>query len=174
MSKINHKLKIKNKKVKYTRPSWDEYFLKLVEDIGSRSTCDRGRPGCVIVKDKRVLCTGYAGSPIGQPHCDDVGHEMQKQINDDGSTSEHCVRTLHAETNAICQAAKVGIPIEGATLYIKFTPCYNCAKMVVNSGIKRVVAQVKYHAGEKTLKLFKKAGIKFSLVEDKLEKYERQ
>ena len=162
------------KKEKYKRPSWDEYFLKLVDVVGTRSTCDRGRPSCIIVKDRRVLTTGYGGSPIGQPHCDDVGHEMQKQIDEDGNISEHCVRTLHAEVNALCQAAKFGISIDGATLYIKFTPCYTCAKMVVNAGIKRVVSQEKYHAGAKTMKLFKQAGVKLEIKENKVTAYERQ
>jgi len=159
---------------KYKRPSWDEYFLQMVEIVGSRSTCDRGRPGCVITKDKRILATGYAGSPVGLPHCDDVGHEMQKAIDDDGRISEHCVRTLHAEINAIAYAAKYGISIDGGTLYVKFTPCYTCAKLVINAGIKRVVAKVKYHAGDKTVKLLKKAGVKLEIKEDKVEKYERQ
>ncbi|MBM2821129.1 MAG: deoxycytidylate deaminase [Candidatus Berkelbacteria bacterium] len=166
--------KIKNIKEKYKRPNWDEYFLKLVDVVGSRSTCDRGRPGCVIVKERRVLATGYAGSPVGQSHCDDAGHEMQKAIDEDGKISEHCIRTLHAEVNALCQAAKNGISIDGSTLYIKFTPCYTCAKMVINSGVKRVVAKVKYHAGDKTVKLFKKAGVKLEIIEDKIEKYARQ
>lgn len=170
----NKKLKIKNQKAKYKRPSWDEYFLKMVDVVGLRSTCDRGRPACVLVRDNRILATGYAGSPIGQPHCDDVGHEMQKAVDDDGRMSEHCVRTLHAEVNAIAYAAKFGVSIDGSTLYIKFTPCYTCAKMVINAGIKRVVAKVKYHAGDKTVKLFKKAGVKLEIKEDKIEKYERQ
>lgn len=164
----------KKKPEKYVRWTWDEYFMKMVEVVGGRSTCDRGRPGCIIVKDHRVLTTGYAGSPIGQPHCDDVGHEMQKAIGDDGTISEHCVRTCHAEINAVCQAAKNGIAIDGAALYIKFTPCYTCAKMLINAGIVRVIAQVKYHAGDKTLPLFKKAKVKFELLENKLEKYDRQ
>lgn len=164
----------KKPKNSYRRPSWDEYFLKLVDVVGQRSTCDRGRPGCVIVKDRRVLTTGYAGSPVGMPHCDDEGHEMQKAVNEDGTISEHCVRTLHAEMNAISQAAKFGISIDGATLYIKFTPCYTCAKMVVNSGIKRVVSKVKYHAGKKSINLFKKAKVKLEIIENKIEKYERQ
>lgn len=159
---------------KYIRPSWDEYFLNLVDVVGQRSTCDRGRPGCILVKDRRVLTTGYAGSPIGQPHCDDAGHEMQKAVNDDGTTSEHCIRTLHAEVNAIAQAAKCGISIDGATLYIKFSPCYNCAKMLINAGIKRVVSKVKYHASDKSAKIFKKAKVKLELIENKVEKYERQ
>lgn len=160
-------------KKKYIRPSWDEYFMKLVEIVGTRSTCDRGRPGCVIVKDRKILTTGYAGSPVGLPHCDEVGHEFQKAIDEDGKISEHCVRTAHAEVNAVCQAAKNGISIDGATLYIKFTPCYTCAKMLINAGIKRVVAQVKYHAGKKSIKLFKDAKVKFELVSDGEEKYER-
>src|SRR4030042_5117162 len=155
----------RKKQNNHKRPSWDEYFLKLVDVVGQRATCDRGSPGCVIVKDRRVLTTGYAGSPVGMPHCDDEGHEMQKQINDDGTISEHCVRTLHAEMNAITQAAKFGISIDGATLYLKFTPCYNCAKMIVNSGIKRVVSQVKYHAGEKSISLFKRAKVKLEIIE---------
>jgi len=171
----NQKIEIRNiKKDKYKRPSWDEYFLNIVEIVGSRSTCDRGRPGCIIVKDKRILATGYAGSPMGQPHCDDVGHEMQKAIDEDGKISEHCVRTLHAEVNAIAYAAKFGVSIDGATLYVKFTPCYTCAKMVVNAGIKRVVAKTKYHTGDRTVKLFKKAGIKLQIIENKTESYERQ
>lgn len=158
----------------YVRPSWDEYFLNLVDIIGQRSTCDRGRPGCVIVKDRRILASGYAGSPVGLPHCDEIGHEMQKAVNEDGTITEHCIRTIHAEMNAISQAAKFGIPIEGSTLYVKFTPCYNCAKVVINSGIKRVVSKVKYHAGDKTKKLFKDAKIKLEIIENKIEKYERQ
>ena len=111
---------------------------------------------------------------MGQPHCDDVGHEMQKAIDEDGKISEHCVRTLHAEVNAIAYAAKFGVSIDGATLYVKFTPCYTCAKMVVNAGIKRVVAKTKYHTGDRTVKLFKKAGIKLQIIENKTESYERQ
>ena len=161
------------KKKKYCRPSWDEYFLKLMDVVGERSTCDRGRPGCVIVKDKRILTTGYAGSPVGLGHCDEIGHEMQV-VTENGVTSQHCIRTIHAEMNAIAQAAKFGISIDGATLYIKFTPCYTCAKILVNTGIKRVVAKVRYHAGKKTEKLFKKAKVEFNLIEDKVEKYKKQ
>ena len=167
------KKKVKKAKEKYVRPSWDEYFMKLVEIIGMRSTCDRGRPGCVIVKNQKILTTGYAGSPVGLPHCDEIGHEFQKAIDEDGKISEHCVRTAHAEVNAVCQAAKYGISIDGATLYIKFTPCYTCAKMLINAGIKRVVAQVKYHVGDKSLKLFKAAKVKFELLNNVEEKYER-
>jgi deoxycytidylate deaminase len=106
---------------KYDRPSWDDYFMEVMEAISKRATCDRGRSGCVIVKDKQILVTGYVGSPKGLPHCDEVGHQFKKMINEDGSISEHCVRTVHAEQNAICQAAKRGIAIDGATLYCRMT-----------------------------------------------------
>jgi dCMP deaminase len=93
---------------KNRRPSWDDYFLELANAASSRATCDRGKSGCVIVRDKQVLATGYVGSPAGLPHCDDVGHLMKKVIQENGEISEHCLRTVHAEQNAICQAAKVG------------------------------------------------------------------
>ncbi|MDH5783661.1 MAG: deaminase, partial [Candidatus Bathyarchaeota archaeon] len=96
------------------RPSWDRYFLDLCEAVSKRATCDRGRSGCVIVKDKRILTTGYVGSPAGLPHCDETGHDMRKVFDDAGNVTQHCVRTLHAEQNAIIQAAKFGVSIDGA------------------------------------------------------------
>jgi len=81
---------------KYIRPSWDEYFMKITEMVGSRGSCDRGRAGCVITRDRRIVATGYVGSPIGLPHCDEVGHEMHTVTHEDGSTSRHCIRTTHA------------------------------------------------------------------------------
>ena len=156
------------------RPSWDEYFIEICRAVAKRSTCDRGRSGCVIVKDKRILVTGYAGSPVGFPHCDEVGHQIKTLINDDGSQSQHCVRTTHAEQNAICQAAKLGISIDGSTLYGKMTPCSTCAKMIINVGIKRVVAEKKYHVSQETEDLFKKAGIKLEILNEEIEKYDNQ
>ena len=128
------------------REDIDDYFLRITEMVGTRSTCDRGKPGCIIVRDKNILCTGYAGSPRNNPHCDDVGHEME---------NNHCVRTTHAEANAICQAAKNGVSISMATLYCTMTPCYNCAKMIMNAGIVKVVVQNDYHASERTKDIFK-------------------
>ncbi len=160
---------MKNKK--YIRPSWDEYFMNIAELVGSRGTCDRGRSGCVIVRDRRILVTGYVGSAAGQEHCDDVGHEMAKMIGDDGIISEHCVRTIHAETNAIGQAAQLGVAINGGTLYCHMTPCYTCAKLIINSGITRVVANLDYHRAEKSKKIFKKSGVKFELLNTKVEDY---
>lgn len=116
---------------KYVRPSWDEYFMEVCHAIAKRATCGRGRSGCVIAKDNQILVTGYVGAPNGLPHCDDVGHKLKKVTHEDGSVTEHCVRTVHAEQNAICQAAKRGISIDGATLFCKMTPCRTCAMLIM-------------------------------------------
>jgi dCMP deaminase len=159
---------------KYVRPTWDEYFMEIAKTIAKRATCDRGRSGCVIAKDKQILVTGYVGSPKGLPHCDDIGHQFKKTIHEDGHTTNHCVRTIHAEQNAICQAAKLGVPVNGATLYCKMTPCRVCAMLIINSGIKRVICEKKYHAGAESEDMFKQAGIEIKFFEDKIEKYENQ
>jgi len=162
------------KKEKYTRPSWDEYFMEVARAIAKRATCDRGRSGCVIARDKRLLVTGYVGSPSGLPHCDDVGHLMKKVIHEDGSVSQHCMRTVHAEQNAICQAAKLGVSIDKATLYCKMTPCRVCAMLIINCGIKRVVCEKKYHRGEESEKMLREAGVKLEYFTEEVEKYENQ
>lgn len=156
---------------KNKRPSWDEYFSSMVELVGTRSTCDRGKSGCVIVKDKRVISTGYIGSPIGTAHCDDLGHEMHTVTQEDGTVSRHCIRTAHAEQNAIVNAARFGVALDGATLYCHMTPCYVCAKMVINAGIKRVVCNLDYHAGKRTKQLFKEAKVKFDLLNNDMQLY---
>ena len=162
------------KKSEYKRPTWDEYFMEITEAVAKRSTCDRGRMGCVIARDKQILVTGYAGAPSGLPHCDDVGHQMKTITNEDGTVSKHCMRTTHAEQNAICQAAKIGVSINGATLYCKMTPCSTCAKMIINAGIKRVVCKKKYHAGKETEEMFKTVGIKLEFMHDEIEHYDNQ
>lgn len=96
----------------YIRPTRDEYFMEISRTIAKRATCDRGRSGCVIAKNKQILCTGYVGSPAGLPHCDEIGHQFKQMTHEDGSVTNHCVRTVHAEQNAICQAAKLGIALE--------------------------------------------------------------
>ena len=154
------------------RLSWDEYFMGIARAVAKRATCDRGRSGCVIAKDKRILTTGYVGSPTGIAHCDDIGHQMKSVMHENGSVSQHCVRTSHAEENAIVHAARCGIALEGATLYCKMTPCYTCAKMIINAGIKRVVAENDYHAGEDTKRIFKEAGVEFQLLNEKMETYD--
>ena len=160
-------------KREYVRPTWDEYFIEVMEAVAKRATCDRGRSGCVIVRDNRLLVAGYVGSPVGLPHCDDAGHLIKKLTHEDGHVSEHCTRTVHAEMNAICQAARNGIAVEGATLYCRMTPCRNCAMVIINSGIKRVVAQRHYHEGEETVEMFKQTGIRFDLLNSEIEKYSK-
>jgi dCMP deaminase len=156
---------------KYKRPTWDEYFMEVLESVSKRSTCDRGRVGCVIVKDKQILVTGYAGAPAGLPHCDDVGHQFKKTIHEDGNITEHCVRTVHGEQNAICQAAKKGVSISGATVYVRMTPCRTCAMLLINCGIARVYCERKYHAGTESEEMLKKAGIKLEFKFEEEQKY---
>ena len=162
---------MKKKTVKYVKPSWDEYFMNLAEVVGTRATCDRGRSGCVIARDKRILATGYVGSPVGLPHCDDVGHEFHIVIHEDGTKTEHCIRTAHAEANAIVHAARVGSALDGGTLYCHMTPCYTCAKMIINAGIKRVVCLKDYHASSQTKKVFKLAKVKLRILSKEMETY---
>ena len=170
--KKNSKLKIRGGLM--ARPSWDEYFLGIVDSVAQRATCDRGKSGCVVVKDKRILTTGYVGSPSGMPHCDEVGHMLKKAIDENGEIKQHCVRTVHAEQNAICQAAKFGISLEGATIYCTMVPCFVCAKLIVNVGIKRVVCKYRYHADKDSIELFKQAGIQLEIINDKVLDYENQ
>ena len=166
--------KVVKKLEKYKRPTWDEYFLQMSDLVGSRGTCDRGRAGSVIARDKRILATGYAGSPIGLPHCDEVGHEMHTVTHEDGTISRHCTRTAHAELNAITNAARVGVAVEGATLYCKFLPCYTCAKAIINAGIRRVVSLRDYHATKETKNVFKQAGIKLEIINKEIQSYKDQ
>jgi dCMP deaminase len=148
--------------------------MEVADAISKRATCDRGRSGCVIAKDKQILVTGYVGSPKGLPHCDEVGHQMKKTIHEDGSESNHCVRTVHAEQNAICQAAKRGVSLDGATVYCRMTPCRTCAMLLINCGIKRIVCERKYHAGTESEEMFKTAGIELEYKFDELQEYKNQ
>ncbi|MCE1206172.1 MAG: cytidine/deoxycytidylate deaminase family protein [Spirochaetia bacterium] len=158
----------------YRRPSWDEYFMEVANAIAKRATCDRGRSGCVIARDNQILATGYVGAPSGLPHCDEVGHQLKKLIHEDGSITQHCVRTVHAEQNAICQAARRGVSIEGATLYCRMTPCRTCAMMIINCGIVRVVCERRYHDGAESEAMFRQVGIKIEYVFDEVQKYSNQ
>jgi dCMP deaminase len=158
----------------YKRPSWDEYFMEIANTVAKRATCDRGRSGCVIARDRQLLVSGYVGSPIGHPHCDEVGHQFKKMIHEDDSVTQHCVRTVHAEQNAICQAAKLGISLAGATLYCRMTPCRTCAMLIINCGIVRVVCEKKYHAGLESEEMFKISGVKLEYANDEVLKYDKQ
>jgi dCMP deaminase len=112
------------------RASWDEYFMNIAREVATRSTCDRKFVGAVVVRDKIILATGYNGSIRGLPHCDEEGHLME-----DG----HCVRTVHAEANAIVQAARSGVRIDEAGIYVTASPCWGCFRLIANAGIKRIV-----------------------------------
>ncbi len=111
------------------RADWDEYFMRIAVEVSGRSTCDRKHVGAVIVRDRNILSTGYNGSIAGLDHCDDVGHMME-----DG----HCIATIHAEANAIIQAAKNGVNINGGSIYTTASPCWNCFKLIVNAGLKKI------------------------------------
>ncbi|MBP9731948.1 MAG: cytidine/deoxycytidylate deaminase family protein [Candidatus Magasanikbacteria bacterium] len=158
----------------FKRPTWDEYFMEIAETVAHRATCDRGKCGSVIVRDKVILATGYVGSAAGMPHCDEVGHQMKTMTHEDGTQSHHCVRTTHAEQNAIVQAARKGTAIEGATIYTKMTPCSACGRMIVNAGIKRVVCNKRYHAGGETEAMFLQLGIEMLYLDGSLEQYKNQ
>ena len=110
----------------YQRPTWDQYFMTVAQVVAARSTCDRKHVGAVIVRERTILSTGYNGSIRGMPHCDDIGHVIE---------GGHCVATIHAEANAIVQAARNGVRIEGAEIYITASPCWSCFKMIANAGI---------------------------------------
>lgn len=125
------------------RPGWDEYFMEVAEVVARRSTCLRRNIGAVVVKDKRILSTGYNGAPTGLPHCADVGCLREKLGIPSGERHEIC-RGLHAEQNALLQAARYGISLEGSTIYSTTEPCSLCAKMLINAGIRRVVYKEPY------------------------------
>ena len=156
------------------RPSWDEYFIQMMDTVATRATCNRGKSGCIIVKDRQIISTGYVGSPPGLAHCDDVGHLMKQVIDDDGTTRQHCMRTIHAEQNAICQAAKHGTPLQGSTLYCKMEPCRVCAMLIISCGIKKVVAKSMYHTATETREMFQQAGVELVVMEPNVEQYDNQ
>jgi dCMP deaminase len=148
--------------------------MEVCDAIAKRATCDRGRSGCVIAKDNQILVTGYVGAPAGLPHCDEAGHQLKKMLHEDGTITTHCVRTVHAEQNAVCQAAKRGIAIEGATLYCRMTPCRTCAMLIINCGIVRVVCRRRYHDPYDSEAMFQKAGIILEYIHNETETYDRQ
>ena len=146
-----------------TRPPWDDYFLQLLNGVSVRASCDRGRSAAILVRDNCILSTGYVGAPRGLKDCDEVGHdialvsisretEMEQGIM--AVTSEHCLRTVHAESNVIANAARMGIRTMGATMYCSMVPCETCAKLIIQAGIVRVVAKNRYHRDERTRTMF--------------------
>jgi len=127
-----------------TRPSWHQYFLTITRQVAERSTCLRAKVGAVIVRDKNILATGYNGSPAGAPHCLDAGCLIYRSTTPSGEEEENCFRTIHAEINAIAQAAKNGASITDADIYITHSPCIHCMKVLVNTGIKRIFFEKPY------------------------------
>jgi dCMP deaminase len=132
-----------------TRASWDEYFMNIAREVATRSTCDRKHVGAVIVRDKSILATGYNGSIRGLGHCDDEGHLME-----DG----HCVRTVHAEANAIVQAARNGNRIDGGSIYVTASPCWGCFRLIANAGLGKVVFG-EFYRDQKIFDVSQKLGI---------------
>ena len=139
-----------------TRVDWHDYFMSIARQVATRSTCDRKHVGAVIVRDRTILSTGYNGSIRGMPHCDDVGHQME---------SDHCVATVHAEANAIIQAAKNGVQVDGAELYTTASPCWSCFKLIGNSGIRRIYFG-EFYRDPRSLEVAGRIGIELIGLED--------
>ena len=153
---------MKTKKLAYKRPSWDEYFLQVADLVSKRATCLRRRVGAVLVKDKKILATGYNGAPSGLVHCFDIGCIREKLKIPSGERHELC-RGLHAEQNVILQAALYGTSTKGSTLYLTNQPCVICAKMLINAGIKEVVISGSY-PDKLAKKFLKEAKIKIRKI----------
>jgi dCMP deaminase len=131
------------------RADWHTYFMNMALQASTRSTCDRKHVGAVIVRDKTILSTGYNGSIRGMPHCDEVGHEME---------SGHCVATIHAEANAIIQAARNGVDISGGEMYTTASPCWGCFKLIANAGIRRIYYG-EFYRDERSIRIASRIGI---------------
>ena len=144
---------------KKKRPSWDEYFMKITELVATRSTCLRRSVGAIVVKNKRILTTGYNGPPEGLKHCDELGGCLRDKLKIPSGERMELSRAVHAEQNAIIQAAKLGISIQGGEMYITTHPCFICAKMIINAGIKRIVYKEGY-PDKFAREILKEAGIK--------------
>lgn len=130
--------------IEQQRPSWDDYFMTITRQVAERSTCVRAKVGAVIVRERSILATGYNGAPAGMPHCLEVGCLIYQSRTPNGETEENCFRTIHAEINAIAQAARNGTRIEEASIYVTHTPCIHCFKTLVNTGIKRIYYEKAY------------------------------
>ena len=152
------------------RPSWDEYFMRITFLVAERSTCLRRQMGALLVKDKHIIATGYNGAPSGVKHCIETGCLRDAMNIPSGERHELC-RALHAEQNAICQAARLGVSIAGATVYTRMTPCRTCAMLLINCGIKRVVCERRYHRGTESEEMFAKAGIELEFMFDEVQEY---
>ncbi|MDF7682145.1 deaminase [Lactobacillus sp. ESL0679] len=137
------------------RIPWKQYFMMQALVIAQRSTCDRALVGNVLVKDNRIIGTGYNGSVTGAPHCDDVGHQLV-----DG----HCVRTIHSEMNSLIQCARNGVSTDNTEIYVTHFPCYNCAKSLVQAGVKKINYYFDYHDSPLAIALFKDCGVPYEQI----------
>ena len=146
-----------------TRPSWDEYFMQMSELTAQRSTCLRRKVGAVIVKDKHIIATGYNGAPRGLRHCGDLGGCLRQKLGVPSGQRHELCRALHAEQNAIIQAATLGQSIENASIYITHQPCVICAKMIINAGINRIVVKEGY-PDELSAEILEEAGLKIIML----------
>lgn len=147
------------------RPGWDEYFMQAAELAASRSTCLRRQVGAVIVKDKHIVATGYNGAPRGIKHCEELGGCLREKLGVPSGERHELCRALHAEQNAIIQAATLGMCIEGADIYITNQPCSICAKMLINAGIKRIVVRDGY-PDDLAVRLLQEAGKRIIMLEE--------
>ena len=134
----------------HKRADWPHYFMNIAREVATRSTCHRKNVGAVIVRDKSILSTGYNGSIRGTPHCDDAGHDM---------VGGHCVRTVHAEANALVQAARHGIQLEGGEIYVTASPCFNCFKLIANAGL-RTIHYGEFYRDERVIRFAEELGIR--------------
>lgn len=165
------------------RISWDEYFIACLDAAALRASCDRGKSGAIIVKDNRILATGYVGAPSGIPSCDEVGHHLVKRheisVEDFDKVylkaylswdnySTHCIRTIHAEQNAIINCARNGVSTLGATIYCTMTPCTTCAMSIIQAGILNVIAKNRYQKDEQTKELFSRSKIELIVLNQDL------
>jgi dCMP deaminase len=147
-----------------TRVDWHTYFMNIARQAATRATCDRKHVGAVIVRDKTILSTGYNGSIRGMPHCDDLGHMIE---------NDHCVATVHAEANAIIQAAKNGVRIDGAEIYTTASPCWNCFKLIANAGIGAIYYG-EFYRDERSIEVAGQIGIKLIDLTQAVRELEQQ
>ena len=146
------------------RPSWDEYFMKMAELTAERSTCLRRQVGAVIVQNKHIIATGYNGAPKGLPHCAELGGCLREKMGVPSGERHELCRALHAEQNAIIQAATLGQSVEGATIYITHQPCVICAKMIINAGIQKIIVREGY-PDELSVDMLAEAGLKIVMLD---------
>jgi dCMP deaminase len=148
------------------RPSWDDYFMEIKDAVSKRATCDLNCFGCVIARDNQILVTGYSGAPVGLAHCDEIGHLKETIVDSNGNEVRICSRIIHAEQNAICQAAKIGTKLEESTIYLEKIPCGVCAKSIVSAGIRRIVVRNISSMRSHIKELFLNAGVRVDFIEE--------